>query len=49
MKVREQWETRMLWDVEITQVEDDEDEDEAIVEKTEYTVQINNRFELLSL
>ena len=47
MKVREQWETRMLGDVEITQGEDDEDE--AIVEKTEYTVQINNRFELLSL
>ena len=47
MKVREQWETRMLWDVEITLAE--EDEDEAIVEKTEYTVQINNRFELLSL
>ena len=37
----------MLGDVEITLAE--EDEDEAIVEKTEYTVQINNRFELLSL
>ena len=47
MKVREQWETRMLGDVEITLAE--EDEDEAIVEKTEYTVQINNRYELLSL